>query len=125
MALADVWAETIAQQMAIVEAQTFGHLAPELQRCYSGWILFAWSVYSGDGVIVVDEHFEGLMNSPWFYQDVNDFLDSRCPQYPRKPTKLKQGGVYRFEGTYTKFKTGGYRFSGKITTVIKALENRA
>lgn len=68
---------------------TWGHLAPEPGREYSGWILAARTVY-GDAFIL-DYHFDDLCDSPWFCDGMHGFIFDEIEVEP---------GLYRFEGTY-------------------------
>lgn len=110
MSLADAFAEPEARYRAQVEADTFGHLAPKPRRAYNGFILFAFGCF-GDHQIIEAE-FDDLDSSPWFFDDINDFVD-------RYITKQgKRGTIYNFKGTYFKFKNGSYRLSGN-TKIVK------
>jgi hypothetical protein len=106
MPLADAFVLTDEINRNIVFQQTWGHLRPELRRTYHGFIIFAYGAY-GD-IIPVACEFDGLPDSPWFFDDLQDFIGKKA----KTP-----GTIYRFSGTYTKFKNGGCRFSGKVTTV--------
>lgn len=76
-----------------VMEDTWGHLRPQPRRSYKGSILFAVSAYSAFGVSVIDTEFDGLPGSPWFYEDLCDWLNED-ERYKLEP------GVYRFTGTY-------------------------
>jgi len=89
--------------------ETWGHLAPELGRKYTGWILVAHDCYGG--WTILDWEFENVPSSPWIAEDIDDFtfgwfdlmdVDDDFPV-----------GVYRYEGWYKKFKNGGYQFQAK------------
>jgi hypothetical protein len=96
MSLADIAAEIDEYYRAQVYADTWGHLAPEPGRWYRGEVLFAHSVYSGDGSVPVDTHFEDLTSSPWFYEGLGEFIDAhRTDQGPDA-----EGGVYQWTGMY-------------------------
>jgi len=96
---------------AEVLGATFGHLAPRPQEKYSGEIVFTHAEY-GDSVVIRSTI--EIDDSPWFYEDLHDFVaqDRICR------VKIENGSVYRFVGTYTKFKNGNCRFSGKVEKVF-------
>jgi hypothetical protein len=108
MSFGSVLQEVDAHNRLLVQAATFGHLAPEPQRTYPGYIVFAYSEYGDVTPVKVD--FDGLPDSPWFYGDMMDFLDTQVLDIP-------SGKVLRFDGRYTKFKNGGCRFSGKVREI--------
>ncbi|MFT4064379.1 hypothetical protein [Paraburkholderia sp.] len=108
MSMADVFAPVEARNRAIVMHNTWGHLAPEPRRIYRGEILFAHGEF-GD-LVVLRSKFRGLPDSPWFYEHLTDFASDKA--FKRRP-----GAVLRFEGTYTMFKNGNGRFSGKVRDV--------
>lgn len=85
--------------------EAWGHLAPEPQRVYSGYIIFTltdWGDYTP-----IESEFVGLDDSPWFFEDMMEFI----------VRKAKKQGVYRFTGTYQRLKNGKGRFSGKVEKV--------
>ena len=57
-----------------VMQDTWGHLAPEPGTKYEGYLTFAHSDYSSQGSIIIEARFEGLDDSPWFFQDLNDYI---------------------------------------------------
>jgi hypothetical protein len=82
---------------ANVNKDTWVHLAPKPLATYEGYIVFAVGEYGE--TVVVKSHFRsekaGVLNSsPWYYQDEQDFVQS----------KRTAVGIYRFEGTYVKQK---------------------
>ena len=90
-----------------VMQDTWGHLAPEPGTKYEGYLTFAHSDYSSQGSIIIEARFEGLDDSPWFFQDLNDYIADK--------TKDEKGGaVFRFDGTYKRFKNGRCQFSGVL-----------
>lgn len=89
-----------------VMRNTWGHLAPEHRKVYHGEILFAFGEY-GD-IIPIRCNFKDLPDSPWFYDQMNDFIAEKSKD---------KGAIYRFEGTYMLFKNGKCRFSGKVNKV--------
>lgn len=90
---------------------TFGHLAPKAKQVYEGYILFTLTSF-GD-TCIIDFEFDGLNSSPWFNTDILDYIF----KYTEKLPKTKYFGVYRFNGTYKKFKTGSYKFTGEIVEI--------
>lgn len=91
-----------------VMRDTWGHTAPEPRRVYTGVMLYAVSAFGGDGECLVDARFDGLAGGPWLYMDMHSFWATHAPT---------EAGVYRWTGTYVKFKNDNYRFSGKIRRV--------
>lgn len=98
-------------QNAEMQAQTFGHLAPKPQTEYKGFILFTLTAF-GD-TCIIGFIFEGLEASPWFNTDILDYIGNYTDDLPEN----KDYGVYRFEGTYKKFKNGNHKFKGKVTEI--------
>lgn len=82
-------AEAEAHEANKVRQETFGHLAPEANREYHGYTVFTWGEYGQ--YTIIKSHFADLPDSPWFYQDLMDFVEQ---------TAIEQGVVYRFDGTY-------------------------
>ena len=85
---------------------TWGHLAPEVGRKYSGDILFTCA--SDGEIVAINYDFKGLDGGPWLYEDVNEFIGEKASD---------RGTVYRFTGTYRKCKNGRAIFSGKVKKV--------
>jgi hypothetical protein len=85
----DVYGDRRAQE--IVE-DTWGHLRPDKEATYHGWIVLAIGCY-GD-TIIVDWSFGSLMPSPWqlehFWANIYTWQDEEKPKV----------GVYKFTGTY-------------------------
>jgi hypothetical protein len=110
MSLADVFAEGEAINRARVYADTWGHLAPEPCRAYTGTMILAHGEYAQDGLVPVRTRFADLPDSPWFYDDLGEWLcDTQATTEP--------GEVYRWQGTYRKFRNGKFRFTGKLRRV--------
>lgn len=105
MSLADAFAPADADYQSRVMHATFGHLAPEENRVYSGSIIFAESAFGQTAAL--SYRFEGLHDSPWFAQNLSDFLYKHDCEY---------GMVYSFSGTYTMDEEGNGTFSGTITS---------
>lgn len=108
MSLADAFAVVDAHNRALVAAQTWGHLAPKPREPYHGSMLLAHPAYGDLGVVLIDAEFPGLPDSPWLYDDMVEYLDGE-----RLPPTV-EGGIYRWEGIYMKYKNGGCRFSGRL-----------
>lgn len=110
----DTLAEYEAIQKEIVCRETFGHLAPQEDRAYPGRIVFGASPYWSQGVVILFCEFEGLGDSPWFYEAVNDFISDQ---------ENKAGCVYEFMGQIR-----NYEFTGKLkmlTDFNKATTDRS
>lgn len=103
MSLVNVYS---ARREAEVMSDTWGHLAPEKGRTYHGTILFTHGEY-GD-IVPIKARFDDLPDSPWFFDDLNDFLFGLDTQ---------AGTVYRFEGSYCR--QGAPQFVGDIRAVAR------
>jgi len=90
-----------AEQRAEMQAATFGHLAPERGLEYRGWFLFAIPEYDCGTPCIVSAEFDGLNDSPWFYDAMWEFA-----------AKRKRAGFYRFDGVVR-----NYRFKGVVTRI--------
>jgi len=110
MTLADAFAKSEAVYRAQIEAHTFGHLAPEPRRVYHGHMLFAFGCFGDHQIIETD--FDDLPSSPWFFDDINDFVSRFIEK------KAERGTLYKFEGHYIKFKNGRYAMRG-VTNVVR------
>ncbi len=104
--MAEAFAPAEAAHRARVMGATWGHLAPKPSNKYEGTILFSHSEY-GD-LVPLRSDFKDLPDSPWFFQDMQDWIGQQ---------KTEAGQVYFFRGSYTKFKTGNCRFSGKVRSI--------
>ena len=93
-----------------IMAETWGHLAPKGGTTYPCEMVFAHSEY-GD-IILISSRIDGLEDSPWLFEDMNEYIGSRFD-----PPNTKKYGVFRFNGTYTKSKNGKCRFCGEVTEV--------
>ena len=87
----------------IINSNTWGHLYPEPGRKYTGQITVAIGCYHHE-TIVLDDTFENLPNSPWQYDDLQEFISQATSNF--------ETGIYRFKGWYKKFKNGNYQFGG-------------
>lgn len=103
MSLADAFAPADNHYRNQVIAATFGHLAPEPRKRYPGTILFTQSEYGS--LVPIRARFEGLPDSPWFFEHLNDFVADKATE---------AGAVYRFKGTYMLFKNGSHQFTGSV-----------
>lgn len=111
------WFNVLENDKKFVLNDTWGHLKPEPNVKYYGWILVTVTAY--DDTVIIDHKFEGLPNSPWQYRDFDDylygyFLDADV-------------GVYLFKGWYKRFKNGNYQFQANKWKKIKidVLEERS
>lgn len=113
MSLESAFQKAEAEYKAVIMEDTWGHLAPKPQTKYTGYVLFTHGCH-GD-ITVIDYEFNDpghneLPGSPWLAQDIlNELMNSA--------NLGKEGSISLFEGTYTKFKNGNCRFSGKICEV--------
>lgn len=101
----------MSEYKAIEIERTFGHLAPKPQVEHKGFILFTLTAF-GDTCIIEFE-FDKLEASPWFNTDILEHISNYTSCLP----DTKNYGVYRFEGTYKKFKNGNHKFKGKISEI--------
>lgn len=84
-----------------VMTETWGHLAPERDKTYRGYIIFCISE-TGD-IVTIRSNFRKLPGSPWFQTALDDFAYENAKEH---------GVVYRFDGTFR-----NYQFSGKIRRI--------
>lgn len=110
MSIESAFAPAEAAYKELVMRDTWGHLAPKSQTTYTGYVLFTLGCY-GDIVVINyefnDDHHNELPGSPWFADDLMDFVVKQIDQ-------VEGGTILRFEGSYRKFKNGKSRFSGSI-----------
>ena len=104
--LADAFAQTNALYRAQVRADTWGHLAPVKNKSYRGTLVYAVGCLGNDPLnpIALSCEFESLDSSPWFYDAVQEFMQSR---------DNASGCVYEFKGTFK-----NYKFKGTVRTVF-------
>lgn len=95
MSLAHIGAQIEEDNRAVVLAQTFGHLAPQQDSVYSGYIVLAHSGY-GDGSVIIEAEFGDLPDSPWFYDGMNEFILDHADELGQE----RFGRVFRWTGTY-------------------------
>lgn len=103
-------ASIVLENKARQYAATFGHLAPEPHKKYKGTILFTHTAW-GD-IVLIEAIFHSLQMSPWLCEDCRDYASEYIG------TLKEDYGVYKFQGTYKKFKNGNFHFSGKPTKLI-------
>ena len=96
--------DPFAHQVERCLQDTWGHLAPEVGPVYEGFIVFTYTVHSE--ITIIDWEFGDLRGSPWFAEDLMSFVSSRIKD------DAKHGGIWRFDGTFRRFKNGSSRFSG-------------
>lgn len=103
-----------------VMKDTWGHLAPKAKRDHAGRILFGVTAYGGQSHILINMDFPSLPDSPWLYEDVNDYLDSLLGD-----DTLEQGAVYVWTGVYRVQRRRGYgQFTGKCERVFSLAAER-
>lgn len=90
-----------AENKRIVMEDTWGHLAPERNQTYTGYMLFTLGAWGDYTPICAD--FKGLPDSPWFFDDMMSFIEKSAKTH---------GAIYRFDGKYR-----NHRFIGKIRRV--------
>lgn len=72
---------------------TWGHLHPERDRYYEGYMVFAYGTY-GD-LVILQAEWQDLEDSPWLFDDMTEYWGQLVDD-----KSLEQGHVYRFDGTY-------------------------
>lgn len=102
----DVFAKIRKVNKDIVLSNTWGHLYPKDNKEHDGYILYTHTAY-GD-IECIDCHFKGIEDSPWFFQDMNNFIADNC---------RVRGHIYLFKGTYRKLKNQKAVFKGKIKRI--------
>jgi hypothetical protein len=106
-----MWHDAYAERKhAEVMSETWGHLAPKTGRRYRGHILFAHGAY-GD-VVALECEFAGLPSSPWFFDDLQDWI------FEQVRKRGGANGIWRFDGTYVQRKNGTAEFCGDVTTMV-------
>jgi hypothetical protein len=107
----EIVAETENLYRSAVLTDTWGHLAPKLQTKYKGSILFGVSAFGGNNAELIDFDFDGLDSSPWLFEDVETFLH-------KLDTSEMGGKIFKFEGTYKRFKNDNHHFWGRVREII-------
>lgn len=113
------WAEKVFAPIEAVYREqvaqdTWGHLAPKKNTTYRGRIMTAKSGYDGSDEKIIDMEWDGLDDSPWIFDYVNDWIwENR--------ELMKEDGVYLIKSTFR-----NYRMWGKVSqiTSLKMLENK-
>lgn len=106
--MADAFAPAEARYKMVVQQCTWGHLAPKPRKKYVGHILFAFGEY-GD-CVPIRSQFVGLRDSPWFFDDLMEFIGEQC-------TDARRGQVWRFDGSYTKNLDDTCSFVGELRMI--------
>ncbi len=78
-----------ARKAAEAMIDTWGHLRPVKDKIYSGYILYTVGCF-GD-IVCIESKFEELPDSPWFYEDLREFIGDNGEQ---------NSFIYLFTGTY-------------------------
>ena len=106
MSLGDALATIESNNRAIVQQDTFGHLAPKRNEVYKGRLVFGIGCFGCDTLnpTALFCEFDGLDSSPWFFDAVCEFMQDR---------ELTAGCVYEFLGTFK-----NYEFTGPIKLVF-------
>jgi hypothetical protein len=93
-----------------VKQETWGHLAPTRNQKYVGHFIFAVGCFGDDPLnpIVLKCEFEGLNESPWFFDCLNDYLMEKWGTGHNEEYK-NAGKVFRFDGHFR-----NYKFVGKV-----------
>lgn len=93
--------------------ETWGHMAPKVREIYSGHVLFTKGIYAGDYCIIDFElrlaDGTELDGGPWFYTDIHDQVLAWI-----NAKGNRDGGIWRFDGTFERFKNGKSRWRGKV-----------
>lgn len=89
-----------------VQQDTWGHLAPKQDKKYTGYFTFAAGCYGGIELLIMSCVFDGLDDSPWFFEALNVFIDT---------LDAEAGHVYKFTGTYC-----NGMFNGSVVSILDA-----
>jgi hypothetical protein len=125
MPFCDAYADRKYQQ---IQQETWGYLAPEPGKVYYGEVTFAHAAYGGETAFLSIEFKtkdgKPLQDSPWSFEDIADYITTWiCDQAngyrDGKPIPYSQrieceGKVITFIGSYTRFKSDGYRITGRF-----------
>lgn len=109
MSLADVAALLYADQMAVVKADTWGHMAPLKGIVYPIEMVAVVGYFSEDilnPVLLSCGPTDGPWDGPWFCDSVREFLSDKIGK------DANAGKIFRFVGHWR-----NYRFVGKFTQV--------
>ncbi len=88
MEIVDAYAERKKKE---IMQETWGHLAPQHGRKYTGFFTYAVGCYGGLGAEITSCKFKGLDDSPWFYDTLQEFAST---------LDMETGYVYRFDGNF-------------------------
>lgn len=96
----DVWAPVMAKQREQVLRATWGHLAPKKGHTYPGVVVFCFGCFGSDKLnpTVLSCDFGELDSSPWFYDALIDFLESKSGT---------PGTVFTWSGEFKNYKFRG------------------
>lgn len=90
-----------------VREDTWGHLRPRPDVWHPGVIVFAESAF--DGRVILHADFgDAVPDSPWFYEQLHEWLDEQ---------DAETGRLYTFTGRYRTGRSDAYEFRGEITCV--------
>lgn len=100
MSLVDAFAPIDVINHNQILYNTWGHLAPEFNRKYFGYIIKAKGDYGNE--IIMKAEFDGLSDSPWFFNSLSEFtFKDNC-----------ETGLYRWDGWYIHYQNGNFCFGG-------------
>jgi len=106
----------IATKKTEVMQNTFGHLYPKPLEVYVGTALVVYDSYGGM-TLVFEEFKDGagktLCGADILPSDLLEYITRRVD----KKYEQTHDHIYRFTGTYKKFKNGNFQCGGKITRV--------
>ncbi len=109
----DAFAVAEEHYATLVMKDTWGHLAPKKNKTYKGRIVYAVGCFGSDDLnptpIVCE--FDGLDGSPWFFDAINEFIQSQ---------DNNPGCVYEFKGGFR-----NYHFTGTVSKVQDYNEEKA
>lgn len=106
--LADAIAPALAKYKSQVQDATWGHTRVKPGKKYKGFILFTYTAWQH--CVPIEAAFTGLTCSPWFFDDLLDFVNAQC-------TEDRLGQVLKFNGTYLKNEDDSCVFSGSVEQV--------
>ncbi len=89
-----------AQARERILQETFGHLAPEENKEYRGFVVFAIGCCGSDHLnpTPLEIEFGDLDSSPWLFDSLIEMLQG---------LQTTEGGVYRWEGRFRNYKWSG------------------
>lgn len=107
MALKEEFDKIDLLNTAIVARQTWGHLAPQPGTVHALTLLFCCGEYGH--IVPIRVESITLDDSPWFYDDMQTFIETNAKE---------AGRIYKFDGTYRKYKNGNCKFTGTTKIVM-------